>query len=516
MKADPDREPMVFTIFGGAGDLARRKLVPALFNLFLDGWMPKQFEILGTGHGRMSAEGFRRHLRKGVRRFSRREKFDGRRWNEFASHLSFFSDDLEDPRGYTALGKKLAARDREWNAKARRIFYLAVPPWMIQPIVSNLAETKLNQDRQRTRMVIEKPFGRDLDSARELNHFLLKVFDENQVFRIDHFLGKETVQNILAFRFANTLFEPIWNRRYIDHVQVTVAEQLGVEQRGHYYDRAGALRDMIQNHLLQILCLVAMEPPVSFNYNEIRNKKIDVLHALRPIPVKQVNQFAVRGQYGAGWVGGKQVPDYRSEPKVDPESFTETFAAVKLYVDNWRWQGVPFYLRTGKRLPTEVSEVSIQFHPVPHQTFPPSALMDRRPNRLVISIVPEEGILLRFESKYPGPKMLLSPVAMEFFYREAFRRPSPEAYETLLLDVIRGDATLFMRADQVEAAWAVISTILEVWEKGKPTDFPNYPAGSWGPEEADILIAQDGKSWVMPSYLECKGFVCRVNPLPPA
>jgi glucose-6-phosphate 1-dehydrogenase len=516
MKADLDTGPTVFTIFGGAGDLAWRKLVPALYNLFLDGWLPKQFIILGTGHGRMGEEGFRRHLKKGMEQFSRREKFDSQRWNEFAPHISFFSGDLDDPKSYGALGRKLTAWDKEWKAKAKRIFYLAVPPGVIQPIVSKLAETKLNQDQQRTRLVIEKPFGRDLGSARELNHFLLKVFDENQVFRIDHYLGKETVQNIMAFRFANTLFEPIWNRRYIDHVQITVAEQVGVEQRGHYYDGAGALRDMIQNHLLQILCLVAMEPPVSFTDNEIRNKKIDILHALRPIPPKQINQYAVRGQYGAGWISGKQVPDYRSEPKVAPDSSTETFAAVKLYVDNWRWQGVPFYLRTGKRLPAKTSEVSIQFHHVPHQTFPPGALMDRRPNRLVISIVPEEGILLRFESKYPGPKMLLCPVVMQFFYREAFRTPSPEAYETLLLDVIRGDATLFMRGDQVEAAWAAISPILEAWEQVKATDFPNYPAGSWGPEEADMLIAQDGKSWAMPSYLECKGFVCRVHPLPPA
>ena len=516
MKTELEMSPVVFTIFGGGGDLAWRKLIPALFHLFLDGWMPKQFEIIGMGHGRMSDAGFRKHLRRGVTDSSGRGKFDENRWNEFAAHLSFLSADLGDPKSYSALTKKLAARDKEWNTRAERIFYLAVPPWMIQTIVSCLSETKLNQDRHRSRVVIEKPFGRDLDSARELNQFLLKVFDETQVFRIDHFLGKETVQNILAFRFANTLFEPIWNRRYIDHVQITVAEQLGVEQRGHYYERAGALRDMIQNHLLQILCLIAMEPPVSFNDNEIRNKKIDVLHALRPIPAKQVNRFAVRGQYGVGWIGGKQVPEYRREPKVAPDSSTETFAAVKLYVDNWRWQGVPFYLRTGKRLPAKISEVSIQFHPVPHQTFPPGALTDRRPNRLVISIVPEEGILLRFESKYPGPKMLLSPVVMQFFYREVFRAPSPEAYETLLLDVIRGDATLFMRADQAEAAWAVLAPILEVWEKVKATAFPNYPAGSWGPEEADMLIAQDGKSWIMPSYLECKGFACRVNPLPPA
>ena len=350
--------------------------------------------------------------------------------------------------------------------------------------------------------MVEKPFGRDLGSARALNQLLTSVFDESQIYRIDHYLGKETVQNLLAFRFANALFEPIWNRRYIDHVQITVAEQVGVEHRGGYYDHAGALRDMVQNHLMQILCLIAMEPPVSFDADEIRNKKVDVLRAVRPIPGPQLHRFAVRGQYGAGWLQGQHVSAYRDEPGVAPDSTTETFAALKLFVDNWRWQDVPFYLRTGKRLPSRVSEVFIQFRPVPHQSFPPSAAGEWRSNRLVIRIQPEEGIRLQFQAKQPGPTLRLSPVEMRFCYEDAFKVKPPEAYETLLLDVMQGDATLFMRADQVEAAWSVITPVLEAWEATPPGDFPNYQASTWGPEAAEVLIAQDGRSWLLPALEE--------------
>ncbi len=511
-------EPTVFVIFGAGGDLAWRKLIPALYNLFLDQWLPEKFLILGQGHRHMSDEEFRGFLRQGVDQFSRRGKTEDEKWNLFSSHLSFLTSELDDPQAYAQLAKQLAAQDKEWNARAHRVFYLAVPPRLIGAVTRELARARLHLDRKRSRIVVEKPFGHDLASARELNLTITAAFDESQIFRIDHYLGKETVQNILAFRFANTLFEPVWNRRYIDHVQITVAEQLGVENRGHYYEGAGALRDMIQNHLLQILCLIAMEPPLSFNADEVRNKKVDVLHALRPILPDQVHQFAVRGQYGAGWIEGRQVPGYRGEANVAPDSGIETYAAIKLLVDNWRWQGVPFYLRTGKRLQARISEVSIQFRPVPHQSFPASAVLDWRPNRLIIAIQPEEGILLRFEAKYPGPTMRLSPVIMQFYYREAFRTTPPEAYETLLLDVMRGDATLFMRNDQAEAAWAAITPVLETWEAIRPADFSNYQAGTWGPEAADVLIAHDGRSWAMPTFLQCQEdiAVCRVTMAPSA
>ncbi|MHB8068678.1 MAG: glucose-6-phosphate dehydrogenase [Desulfobaccales bacterium] len=511
-------EPTVFVIFGAAGDLAWRKLIPALYNLFLDRWLPEKFLILGQGHRQMQESEFREHLRQGVDQFSRQGKTEAGPWDSFSSHLAFVASELDDSQAYADLAKRLAALDKEWNTRAHHVFYLAMPPSMIGTVTRELAKARLHQDRQRSRIVVEKPFGQDLASARALNLTLTAHFEESQIFRIDHYLGKETVQNILAFRFANTLFEPVWNRRYIDHVQITVAEHVGVEHRGHYYDAAGALRDMIQNHLLQILCLIAMEPPISFEADEVRNKKVDVLRALRPIPPEEVHRFAVRGQYGAGWIEGQEAPGYRGEPNVAPDSSTETYAALKLLVDNWRWQGVPFYLRTGKRLQARISEVSIQFRPVPHHSFPASALMDWQPNRLIIAIQPEEGILLRFEAKYPGPTTRLSPVIMQFYYREAFRTAVPEAYETLLLDVIQGDATLFMRADQAETAWAVITPVLETWQAIRPTDFPNYQAGTWGPEPADVLIAQDGHSWLTPTFLQCQEEIarCRVTMAPPA
>ena len=488
----------VIVIFGAGGDLTWRKLVPALFNLFIDHWLPGQFAILGVDLKEMSDADFRAHLHEGIDMFSRRGKANQADWDVFAALLSYQTADFNDPASFSRLAAALAEKRKTWNTNINCIFYQATPPSIVELLVNQLGKAGLVKDRQHSRIVLEKPFGHDLETARSLNHMLTAVFAENQIFRIDHYLGKETVQNILAFRFANAMFEPVWDRRYIDHIQITMAEEVGVEHRGGYYDHAGALRDMVQNHLLQVLCLIAMEPPVSFQDEEIRNKKADVLHALRTIPEDAIHQYAVRGQYAAGWIKGEKKLAYREEPGVAPDSSTETYAALKLFVDNWRWQDVPFYLRTGKSLPAHVSEVSIQFRPVPHQTFPVSAIQGWQSNRLVINIQPNEGIRLCFQAKRPGPKVNLGPVEMRFTYQDAFHAVPPEAYETLLLDAMLDDATLFMRADQVEAAWAVVLPVLKSWETSPPENFPNYPAGSWGPDEAQILISRDGRSWFLP------------------
>jgi len=422
-------------------------------------------------------------------------------WKGFGASVHYFQADLLDKDHYTQLAKHLETLDSQWNAKPIRAFYLAVPPMLFGPIARLLGEAGLAADHQRARIVVEKPLGYDLLSARHLNNTLREHFLEPQIFRIDHYLGKETVQNILAFRFASALFEPIWDRRYVDHVAITVAERLGVGHRGGYYEHAGALRDMVQNHLMQLLCLVAMEPPVSFEAEEIRNRKVDTLHAVRRIAHHDVHALAARGQYGPGWIEGESVPGYRQEPGIAPDSATETYAALKLFVDNWRWQDVPFYLRTGKRLPRPVSEISLRFRTVPHQAFPPEATLDWQPARLAICIQPDEGIVLKFQAKQPGPKMQLRPVDMRFSYKEAFAQGSPDAYETLLWDVMMNDPTLFMRADQVEAAWEILMPVLEVWAASPPNEFPDYAAGTWGPESAEVLIAQDGRSWLTPSRL---------------
>ncbi len=488
-------EPTIFIIFGGTGDLNARKLAPALYNLFLDGWLPKQFSIIGTGRTKLTDEEFRKNLNEDINNFSRSGKADKAKWAEFEKNIYYQVSDAKDAETYKEFGKRIEAHNAEWGVKANVIYYLAVSPEFFPIITANLAKAKLTTDVEKTRIVIEKPFGHDLESARELNKLLGGLFNEKQIYHIDHYLGKETVQNIMAFRFANSILEPIWNRNYIEHVQISVTESLGVEDRGDYYDGSGAMRDMIQNHLLQLLCLIAMETPVNFNADEIRNRKVDVLHAMRRFSPEDVRMSAVRGQYAKGWMEGKEVPGYREEPKVDPNSNTETFAAIKFFVDNWRWQGVPFYLRTGKRLHQTSSVISIQFKDVPHKIFPTEAAESWQQNRLIISIQPEMSIRLQVQAKRPGLDMILNTVDMVFDYKGTYTNQAPEAYETLLLDTMLGDQTLFMRGDQIEAAWDLIMPILSTWTNKKSLNFPNYAAGAWGPESAEALIARDGYTW---------------------
>lgn len=487
----------VIFIFGGSGDLNQRKLAPALYNLFIDEWMPEKFSIIGLGRSEYSDEKFRTHIFEGIQEFSRRKGQPNGHWDAFSKQVSYLQMDAEDAAAYSKISDKVKELEQQWGEHPNVIFYLAVAPQLVPDIAKRLGALNICTDTKFTRIVIEKPFGHDLKSAHELNALLAGLYAEDQIYRIDHYLGKETVQNILALRFANALFEPIWNRNYIDHVQITVAETVGVEGRGGYYEQSGALRDMVQNHILQLLCMVGMEAPVSFDANEIRNKKVDVLNALRKITKEQVHEYAVRGQYADGWMKGEKVKAYREEEKVAANSAIETFAAVKFYIDNWRWQDVPFYVRTGKFLHQKTSIITIEFKEAPHYAFPPEAAETWRSNRLTISIQPEMDIRIRFQAKRPGQSMTLNPVDMIFSYKDAYEEGhEPEAYETLLLDVMESNATQFMRADQVDAAWKVVMPIIEAWEARPPVDFPNYAPDSWGPEDAEALIARDGHNWV--------------------
>ena len=496
MEKEKTANPTVITIFGAGGDLTHRKLMPAIYNLFLDGLIPSKFLLMGLDIKDLNDDTFRKALLEGVDQFSRRGKTKKSQWQTFAEYLHYQKSDFTTDATYTELNSRICDFEKECEVTVNRIFYMAIPPIFIEKIAQKIGEAGLAKNSLVSRIVVEKPFGHDLNSAKGLNNLLGNIFNESQVYRIDHYLGKETVQNILALRFANALFEPIWNRNYIDNVQITVAEQIGVENRGSYYEHAGALRDMIQNHLMQLLCLIAMEPPVSFEADEIRNRKVDVLHAVRKIKHEEVHSYAVRGQYAEGWLEGEKVKGYREELGVDKESNTETFAAIKLFIDNWRWQDVPFYLRTGKRMNETISVITIQFRPVPHQSFPVESMINWESNRLILNIQPNMTVQLRFQAKRPGLKMLLNPVNMLFDYYNRDTEDPPEAYETLLFDILMGDATLFMRSDQVEAAWSILMPIIEVWEANTSPDFPNYTVGMQGPEDAEALIARDSHNWI--------------------
>jgi len=489
-------DPCVMIIFGAGGDLTQRKLVPALYNLARGQLLSREFAIVGISHSKMSTEDFRNKVSEDMKHYAGADiDADIAEW--FLKRLYYITADFGDKNVYGQLKTFLEKVDRDHSTHANYFFYLATAPSFFGPIVEQLATAGLMEENNShwRRVVVEKPFGHDLDSARALNAQMLQVVTEKQIYRIDHYLGKETVQNILAFRFANGIFEPIWNRRYIDHVQISVSETVGVEQRGSYYDSAGALRDMVPNHIMQLISLTAMEPPISFHANAVRDEQAKILHAIQPISAEEVLSKTIRGQYGSGTIGGEHVPGYREEEDVPAESRTETFVAMKLLIDNWRWADVPFYLRTGKRLAAQNTHIVIQFRRAPFVLFRDTPVENLMPNQLVLHIQPEEGISLQFAAKVPGPIMRLGAVDMNFEYADYFGTQPSTGYERLLHDCMIGDQTLFQRADMVEAGWCVVSPLLDVWKALPPRAFPNYAAGTWGPKDAEELLERDGRQW---------------------
>ncbi len=490
-------DPCIMVIFGAAGDLTRRKLVPALYNLAKAQLLSREFAIVGISHNKMSDDDFRKKLADDIKHYAGND-VDSDIWEWFNRRLYYITADFNDKNLYSQLKTSLDKLDKDHSTHGNFFFYLATAPSYFGSIVEQLAAVGLMEESSSQhwrRVIIEKPFGHDLESARALNKQLLSCASENQIYRIDHYLGKETVQNILAFRFANGIFEPIWNRRYIDHVQITVAETVGVESRGSYYDTAGALRDMVPNHIMQLISLTSMEPPISFRPDAVRDEQAKILHAIQPLTSEEVLSRTVRGQYGPGTVDAHRVPGYRQEEDVPPDSKTETFVAMKLAIDNWRWADVPFYLRTGKRLRAQTTEILIQFRRAPFVLFRETEVENLMPNQLVLHIQPQEGISLQFAAKVPGPIMRLGAVDMNFNYADYFGTQPSTGYERLLHDCMIGDATLFQRADMVEAGWCVVSPVLDVWRALPPRNFPNYPSGSWGPKEADELLERDGRHW---------------------
>jgi glucose-6-phosphate 1-dehydrogenase len=493
----------VVVIFGASGDLTKRKLIPALYNLALEKRLPERFAVVGYARSEMTHEVFRDRMRDAVKEFSRTGLKDEAVWQAFANTLYYVRGGYEENEGFQSLKDFVDGFDRGSRVLPARVFYLATPPDLYGTITARIAAAGLapkepDGEQPRARVVIEKPFGTDLQTARELNRRLHEVLDEKQIYRIDHYLGKETVQNIMVFRFANAVFEPIWNRRYVDHVQITAAETVGVENRGGYYEEAGVVRDMFQNHLLQLLCMTAMEPPVGLDADAVRDEKGKLLKSVRQVAPEEVAAAAVRGQYGPGKVDGEEVVGYRQEPGVAKNSPTVTYAAIRLFIDNWRWEGVPFYLRSGKRMAKRLTEVAIQFKRPPLLLFKSHAVEEVNPNVLVMRIQPDEGVSLTFEVKPPGHDMVISPLSLDFNYEEAFGNSPPEAYETLLEDCIEGDSTLFTRHDWVELAWSLMDPIIQVWNLSKPKNFPNYEAGTWGPKEADEFMAREGRRWRRP------------------